>query len=154
MEMDVRFQLGNTRFNYRCAGILMKSGHVLFHRQREDSYWSLPGGGIEIGEDSSTSIIREWKEELGYDVMVDHLAFVSENFFQYKGTPFHELGFYHVLHSEVKVRSDPFHGLEGERLVYQWLPLDKLDDYDLRPHFLIEKLSNLPETTEHIVTRT
>ena len=68
--MDIRFQLGDTRFNYRSAGILIQNEHVLFHRHKDDSYWALPGGGVEIGESTKESIMREWKEELGEKVTV------------------------------------------------------------------------------------
>lgn len=79
--MDVRFKAGETKFNFRSAGILIENNHVLFHRQQQDSYWSLPGGGVEIGEATSESVVREWQEELGYDVSIESTLWIAESFF-------------------------------------------------------------------------
>ena len=35
--MDVKFQTGSKRFNYRAAGILIEQDHVLLHKQVERS---------------------------------------------------------------------------------------------------------------------
>ncbi|WP_232324842.1 NUDIX hydrolase [Halobacillus mangrovi] len=150
--MDVRFEARETRFNYRSAGILIEEGHVLFHKQKGDAYWALPGGGIEIGEKSEDTIIREMKEELGYEVEVIQSLWVAENFFTYHQNDFHELGFYYLLHTnESHLQSGPFYGLEGERLIYQWLPIEALEDYHLQPSFLSKRLQDLPDQIEHVI---
>ena len=37
-------------------------------RVNKTSYYHIPGGHIEIGEDSKQAVIREIKEEIGCDV--------------------------------------------------------------------------------------
>lgn len=150
--MDIRFQLGDTRFNYRSAGILIQNEHVLFHRHKDDSYWALPGGGVEIGESTKESIMREWKEELGEKVTVKATAFIVEQFFTYRERPMHELGFYYYMKADKSLfQRGPFYGMEGDHLIYQWLPLDKLNEYDIRPYFLRDRLPSLPDQTEHLI---
>jgi len=37
------------------------------------SGWTLPGGGIDEGEDPAAAAVREVREESGYDVVIDDL---------------------------------------------------------------------------------
>ncbi|QAS52917.1 NUDIX hydrolase [Halobacillus litoralis] len=154
MEMDVRFQVGKQRFNFRSAGILIENGHVLLHKEISAPHWVLPGGGIEMGEPSEESIVREMKEELGYAVKAGHVPWIAENFFEYEGEAMHELGFYYILTSPVShFQEGVFHGLEGERLIYQWLPIDRLENYELMPPFLTGALKDIPEATKHVLVQ-
>jgi ADP-ribose pyrophosphatase YjhB (NUDIX family) len=39
--------------------------------------WTLPGGGLNFGEDPADAVLRELTEESGYTGTVDNLAFVT-----------------------------------------------------------------------------
>lgn len=43
----------------------------------KDRHWTLPGGGIDFGEDPSFAVVREVAEETGYEVEVDVLLGVD-----------------------------------------------------------------------------
>lgn len=47
---------------------------VLLHRRGDVPLWSLPGGGVEPGEDWEAAAIREVREETGYEVALDRLV--------------------------------------------------------------------------------
>ncbi|SDR75245.1 ADP-ribose pyrophosphatase YjhB, NUDIX family [Nocardioides scoriae] len=49
-------------------------GRVLLIHKTDNDLWALPGGGHEIGESISDTVVREVKEETGYDVEVDDLV--------------------------------------------------------------------------------
>jgi ADP-ribose pyrophosphatase YjhB (NUDIX family) len=46
----------------RVAGVCRYQEKVLFHRMEVDSYFALPGGGIEFGEIAASALKREMKE--------------------------------------------------------------------------------------------
>jgi 8-oxo-dGTP diphosphatase len=51
----------------RVSAILRRDGRVLLCRQEKagDTYWLLPGGGVEHGESLAEALQRELREELG-----------------------------------------------------------------------------------------
>ena len=154
--MDVVFKTEKAVFNYRVAGIWIENGHVLLHRAVNESNWSLPGGRVAITEDSQSSLTREFREELGIDVQVDRMALVIENFFEYGGRDFHEIGFYYVVAAEknfVSFHENPFHGIEGERLIFQWMPIEDLDRVELYPECLRTALRELRLHVQHFVVK-
>lgn len=44
-----------------------------------DGKWTLPGGGLNFGEDPAIGAIRELEEETGYTGVIERLAFVSSH---------------------------------------------------------------------------
>ena len=152
--MDAVFNVNNEVFNYRVAGVLIKNNHVLLHKQVTDHHWSLPGGRVQVLEDSATGVKREMQEELGYTVEVEKLLWVTENFFTYQQRTYHELGFYYQLSNDnLDVAAAPFYGEEGEQLIYQWIPLKVLNTITLYPEFLKSSLKELPTNTQHIIIK-
>jgi 8-oxo-dGTP diphosphatase len=55
--------------------VVVESGQVLLPHWLEGpiSGWTLPGGGIDPGEDPADAVVREVEEETGYHVVVDEL---------------------------------------------------------------------------------
>lgn len=46
-------------------------GRVLMIHKTDNELWALPGGGHEVGESIAQTVVREVKEETGYDVEVE-----------------------------------------------------------------------------------
>ncbi|TYS68256.1 NUDIX hydrolase [Sutcliffiella horikoshii] len=151
--MDVVFHTEKAVFNYRVAGVWIQEGHILLHRASGDKIWSLPGGRVEMNEASPLSLQREFIEELDLSVQVGRLVWIVENFFEYRAKKVHEIGFYYLVSTDDKqaLPNESFHGVEGERLVYEWVPISELEDVVLYPEFLKKALKKVPETTEHLI---
>lgn len=55
--------------NFAGACIANEKGELLFQKRSEDeALWGLPGGAVEIGESVEEAVIREVKEETGFDL--------------------------------------------------------------------------------------
>ena len=53
---------------------MVRENQILLVREREDGGWTLPGGWADVGESPSAMVVREVKEESGYDVAPRKLA--------------------------------------------------------------------------------
>lgn len=152
------------KFVLRVAGIFLKDDHVLLHRAEHEDIWALPGGGCDFFEDTKTALIREAAEELSAQIDVTSLAFVVENFFEWSGDKAHEIGLYYLAEfkgpSVQFYEKDEFTGIEDKmeglnkfRLLFKWFPFDSLNDLNLKPDFLKEKLPIIKKEISHIVQR-
>lgn len=57
---------------------VVHDGRVLLVRERTDGKWTLPGGWADQNESPTQGIVREVREESGYDVEVDALYAVRD----------------------------------------------------------------------------
>lgn len=78
--------------------IIIEHGKILMVPQWDG--YDLPGGGIDIEEISSEAVIREVKEETGFDVAIDELVATRESFFTFrkKGKHTHSIALYYTAH--------------------------------------------------------
>lgn len=67
----------------RVAGLILMDDTLLLvkHVKGDKTYWLLPGGGVKLGENTTTALRREIKEEINLDGIVKDLIFVAESFF-------------------------------------------------------------------------
>ena len=49
------------RFSHRAGGIAVSDGRVLLNRGLGESYWFIPGGRINAGENSASALLQEMR---------------------------------------------------------------------------------------------
>lgn len=155
-EYDCGFTRDSKWFRYRAAAIIIEDNHILFAGNEKEDYYYSVGGGVHMGETAEEAIVREVYEETGIHYEVDRLAFIHENFFfgdgSLEGKECHELAFYFLMKSRGTQELNSNSYTQGVKENMFWIPLDKLKDYRAYPTFFREKLKNIGEGIEHIVT--
>lgn len=98
------------RVRVRVCGLLEEDDSILLlkHNQvGEKGYlWSPPGGGVEFGDNSEETLIREFDEETGLKINIEEFLFVNE----YIDDRFHAIElFYSVkrIGGELTLGNDP-----------------------------------------------
>jgi 8-oxo-dGTP pyrophosphatase MutT (NUDIX family) len=56
------------------ALIFNKHSEILLHHRTDNSKWSVPGGAVDFGENLYQAVVRECKEEVGFDVVPKRLV--------------------------------------------------------------------------------
>ncbi|MFB7461727.1 NUDIX domain-containing protein [Streptomyces sp. NPDC056188] len=52
------------------AVVVDEAGRILLQRRRDNGMWALPGGAMNLGESLPDCVIRETREETGYEVAI------------------------------------------------------------------------------------
>ena len=135
--MDITIDIEDYKLNVRAAGVIIHNGKILTHRNANSDHYALIGGRVEIGENSADTVKREIKEELGKEVKITGYIATVENFFEINGLKYHEIMFVHKVEfakEEDKKIGYNLKNIEGkEYLKYEWLDLDKIEEYPILP---------------------
>lgn len=110
-------------------GVIVDEGRMLLAHWNESGRggWTLPGGGIEAGEDPADAARREITEETGYVAELDGLLGIDshvisgENRLDGSGRPLHALRIVYRAHI---VRGDLVNEIDGSTDEARWFRLD------------------------------
>lgn len=142
--MDITVNVGDYKLNVRAAAVIIHENKILAHRNINSDHYALIGGRVEIGEDSGTTVKREMLEELGKKVELTGYISTIENFFEMKDSKYHEILFVHraeFVDEKDKIMQETIKNIEGkDYLQYEWLDLNEIDKYPLRPEVIKDVL--------------
>lgn len=135
--MDITLDVEDYKLNIRAAGVIIHNGKILAHRNINSDHYALVGGRVQIGENSAKTVKREMQEELGKNIEITSYVATIENFFEMKGSKYHEILFVHqaeFINDEDKKIEYTLKNKEGkDYLQYEWLDLSKIEEYPLYP---------------------
>ncbi|MGH8892477.1 MAG: NUDIX hydrolase [Actinomycetes bacterium] len=111
-------------------------GRVLMIHKTDNNKWALPGGGHEIGESIAETVVREVKEETGYDVEVETITGTYTD-------PSHVMAYddgevrqqFSIAFRARLVGGAAQTSSESDRV--EWVDSDKIDGLDLHPSMRI-----------------
>jgi ADP-ribose pyrophosphatase YjhB (NUDIX family) len=144
---------------------MIEQDRILLYRMIKDDYWVTPGGGPVFYETTKDAIKRHISEKGGFEIEVDRLLWVSENFFIFRGneshgirhgTRIHGIGLYYLVKPKKpdgQWRQDEFQALHRPDGVFKWFKLDTLDTINLKPDCLLRLMRGIPSHPEHLVCR-
>ncbi len=152
--MDIKLQNEEWKLKMRVAGCIVKDNKVLCAQMCENKFLCLPGGHIEFGESTKEAVIREMKEEVGFDCKILNLICVIESFYQAKDKKVHEICYFYLMEplknivTQDYIREENDKG-ELKRIKFKWVELENLKKVDFRPQILTDKLAQKNWAFEH-----
>jgi len=145
---DINIKIEDIILNCRAVAVIISKNKILFQKRKDDEFWALPGGKIEVGATTKDTVKRELKEELNIaNFEVSDVVTVSEYFFKFGNDKYHQYIFGHkviVNCDEWIFNNDEFEGVEkNSNLVFKWLDIDKLDNAPIKPDFIKKQLDQI-----------
>ena len=149
--MDISYQEGGGKFNYRVCAVMVHERAVLAMRDERSPYYYLPGGRVKLGETAEDAVLRELREELGISAAIRRPLWLNQGFFteDVDQLRYHELCLYFLMDfagTDLLARGRSFRRDEGVHShQFTWLPFESLADAYFYPIFLKEAIFRLPE---------
>ncbi len=149
---DISFKVDHFTFGFRSVGVLIQNGQLLLQREKGGNEYALPGGTVKLGESTGEALLREWKEETGTDIVIQRLLWTEETFWEYHGQHQHGIAFYYLIDlcgQTVMTRTQK----DNSNIVFEWKPLEELQNIILYPAFAKTELFALHEHPRHFISR-
>ncbi len=109
--------------------VIQQDKEVLLCQLTRSRLWTLPGGGIEFGESPEEAVIREVKEETGYNIKVSELlgvnSFVKANI--------DEVHFIQIIYKAQIISGQMKSEIDGTTDLCEWHSWDKVAVLDTTP---------------------
>ena len=152
---DIRLMIDDVKFSLRSVGVLKKNNKILFQKRKDDEFWALPGGAIGVLERSKDVIVRELEEEIGLkDIKVIRPLWFVEYFFKFDGVNQHQYIIGYLLDiddNQEIINKDEIEGIEKDKnIIYKWIDLKDINNSNIKPDYLKEKLLTIDDTFEFI----
>ncbi|QUG41664.1 NUDIX domain-containing protein [Psychrobacillus sp. INOP01] len=118
-------------------GIIINKNKILLeeqegkHSKGTGTYYRPIGGTIELGEKSSETIIREYREEIAVDIVVKRYIACLENIFRIEGSIGHEITQIYLVEfiDQNLYEKESFKVIKGSKTTFtKWISLEEIID--------------------------
>lgn len=148
-EQQVPYDGSPVTWRISAYALVMENDSLLLIKNKDESLYDVPGGGIDIGESIADGLKREGLEEAGANLIPGDLVHTVENFFYHQN----ERKFYQSLllfylatrQGELTTPTDP------RTTMAKFIPFSQLKNYPLFSP-VIETLRRLPQLSTHVIT--
>ena len=156
----ISFEVGKDKFNFRVSAIIIdsKGERFLTNTREHIDFCVLPGGRVEMGEETPVSLKRELIEELNAEIDIVGLKAITENFFEFDNKNYHELQYLYVaklLDKSIEGNEGRFIGVE-QKDIFEWKSLADIDNVNYTPTYLkeiIKEVANGNYDIRHLIHR-
>lgn len=152
MMKDWHFKDDNSICLFRTVGILLRNEKILV--QCDNGIYALPGGHVKVGETSDETLIREYKEETGADILCDRLVWIEETFWKWDNKNAHGIVFYYLISlKDDDVPDDCFISQKDNcNITLKWISIEEMKHLEIYPTFIKSKIEIIPQNLEHIIS--
>ena len=142
---EIRKKVGHDPIFMPCAsGVIIENDKMLLQKRSDDGTWAFHGGGLEFGETFEDALKREFKEELGINVLeyIMVAPYSGKELFNIypNGDQVYPVGVFYLVtkyNGEIKPDMD-------EVSEVKWFSIDKLpDNFFHCDRVMIEKVLEL-----------
>lgn len=149
MNKDIVINNDDFVFNFRISSVIRNKDKILVQVNKKAGHLTLPRGRCEINEDTTSTSIREFKEETGIDTLFVKSLSIIENFFvsSFYNKKFHEI----LMVNEVKFKDksnyllDEIVNIESKKqndIKFIWMSIDELKDLNFKPKVLFKVIES------------
>lgn len=129
-------------------GVVLHDGKLLCvrlkaykaHLKRDNSYWCLPGGGLDDGEALVDGVRREMLEETGVEPVVGELLYVQQ--FAHEDKDYLEF-FFHITNAEDYLHVDLSKSTHGEQ------EIEEIGFINPREHHVLPEFLKTEDLASH-----
>lgn len=126
----------NISFHLRARALIIVDNYILLAQRKGRQMTYLPGGHIELGEKAEECLLREIKEELGYQAKIKAFLGGLESKYADNQKNHQELNLLFLVEIDNLDYSKEIQSLEPH-LEFKWHPIAALENANLKPEPLI-----------------
>lgn len=150
---DILYKNNEFTYAYRVGAIIYnkEKNKVLLFYGNDMNYFMIPGGKVKELETSEQAIIREIKEEIGYENLNFDFAGVSEEIVEKGKVKIQQLTLIYKCVYEGVIEKEIFKSIESDWINFKWINIEEVSKIELHPKQVEQIILN---EKNHVIEKT